>query len=360
MPPLTRSLLGLSLAVCLVQCKPREVAPNNTLIVDSTNIVTTVATTVATTTPLTIPKKIYPNLENTIFFQGSLNNQYPIGLRIWECQTPTDKNTVSVSYYYHNSKKIIDFMGQLNADSLLVVQSISDETIKKDEKWTFKFLDNGQIEAIWEKGEKQMSCVLSPNQNSEPIDFQSFISNFKVLSLPFETKQLRSYIQKKPKEWTKIISPLDFAFTEELSTGLISLAIGKKFGIYKPEKTKANIHYGYKLNLPDQKIGLIMIESANTEYMPINCYVYDQTGKLLQQSELDYQKTEMGYRVADFRINADFTIEFEGLSEELEHGDVELEDENGEISTNSGTIETETLAPYKKTLKFKNNEFVSY
>jgi hypothetical protein len=205
---------------------------------------------------------------------------------------------------------------------------------------------------------KKQTGTLTLSQKGESADFQSFISKFKPISLPFETNQIRPFIQKPASEWASAPSPTDFAFTEELTTGLIPMASGQKFGIYGADTNTPEVHYGYKLNLPDQKIGLIVMDMGDNEYMPISVYVYDQTGKLLKTSILESFKHGMGYRAADFKINADFTMVLEGLSEELGREEVELEDENGETFSTTATVAIEELAPFKSTFKFQNDEFV--
>lgn len=336
---LTRSLLGLSLAVCLVQCKPKEIAP-----------------------PPVPVKKIYPNAAEKPHLKGSLDNQQAISLRIRSWSDYNQKIQIYGDYFYQNDKKVVSFSASIRPDSVLVLQTdtLIRGVSRPAETWELTFLDNGTVTAVQSKlsENKKQTGTLTLSQKGESADFQSFVSKFKPLSLPFTTNQIRPFIQKPETEWATAPSPEDFAFTEELVTGLIPMASGEKFGIYGKDSNNPSIHYGYKLNLPDQKIGLIAVDMSDNEYMPISLYVYDQTGKLLKTSQIDYLKYGMGYRAADFSINADFTMVLEGLNEELGREEVEIEDENGEPTSTMATVATDELAPFKSTFKFQNDEFV--
>lgn len=336
---LTRSLLGLSLVVCLVQCKPKEVAP-----------------------PPVPVKKIYPNAAEKPHLKGSLDNQQAVSLHIHSMSDYNKQIQIYGEYFYHSDKKVISLSGTIRPDSVLVLQTdtLVGGVSRPAETWELTFLDNGTVAVVQSKPAetKKQTGTLALSQKGESADFQSFISKFKLLSLPFATNQIRPFIQKPESEWANAPLPTNFAFTEELVTGLIPIASGQKFGIYDADTNTPEIHYGYRLNLPDQKIGLIAVDMENNEYMRINLYVYDQTGKLLKTSEIDYLKEGMGYQAADFSINADFTMVLEGLNEELGREEVELEDENGETFSTTATVAIEELAPFKSTFKFQNNEFV--
>jgi hypothetical protein len=336
---LSRSLLGLSLAACLVQCKPKEVVP-----------------------PPTPIKKIYPNAAEKPHLKGNLDNQQAISLNIHSMSDYNKQIQIYGGYFYHADKKVVSLSGTIRPDSVLVLSAdtLVGGVSRPPETWELTFLDNGTVAVVQSKPteNKKQTGTLTLSQKGESADFQSFISKFKPISLPFETNQIRPFTQKPASEWANVPSPRDFAFTEELVTGLIPMASGQKFGIYDADTNTPEIHYGYRLNLPDQKIGLIAVDMGNNEYMHIDLYVYDQTGKLLKTSQIDYLKDGMGYRATDFSINADFTMVLEGFHEELGREEVELEGEDGETFSTTATVAVDEFAPFKMSFKFQNNEFV--